>query len=90
MSHLAYPFAFPLGGPPPVGSGGPLTAPFVGRSRGAVQITIPTATNTCLLVVENITANLRLRQSSNLQLPSLYKRAYLIAYETDEVAVVKP
>jgi hypothetical protein len=54
-----------------------------------VQIVIPTATNTCLMASENISANLRVRQASNLTLPSLYKRAYFIAYETDEIAVVK-
>lgn len=54
-----------------------------------VMIVIPTATNTCLMAVENIVANLRARQAANLTLPSLYKRAYFIAYETDEIAVVK-
>lgn len=59
-------------------------------TRGPVVIIIPTATNFALMAVENIIANLRAQQSANLVLPSLYKRAYLVAYETDEVAVVKP
>lgn len=60
------------------------------RTLGPVVIIIPTATNFALMAVENIVANLRVQQSANLSLPSLYKRAYLVAYETDEVAVVKP
>lgn len=68
------------------------TAPplAISPTRGPVVIIIPTATNFLLMVVENIVANLRAQQSANLNLPSLYKRAYLVAYETDEVAVVKP
>lgn len=53
-------------------------------------IVIPTAPNIVLMVAENIFKNLRVQQPSNVVLPSLYKRAYLIAYETDEIAVVKP
>lgn len=64
----------------PIGGGTPL---------GTVMIIVPTAPNVCLMVSENITANLRVRQASDLRLPSLYKRAYFIAYETDEIAVVK-
>ena len=59
------------------------------RTQQQVQIVIPTATNVCLMASENISANLRVRQAANLTLPSLYKRAYFIAYETDELAVVK-
>lgn len=61
-------------------------------ARGAIPIVIviPTATNIALMVAENIVANLLASQQSNLVLPSLYKRAYLVAYETDEIAVVKP
>ena len=61
-----------------------------GARPGPVTIIIPTATNFVLMAVENIVANLRVQQSANLSLPSLYKRAYLVAYQTDEVAVVKP
>ncbi len=64
----------------PIGSGTP---------TGTVMIIMPTAPNVCLMASENITANLRVRQAANLTLPSLYKRAYFIAYETDEIAVVK-
>lgn len=52
-------------------------------------VVIPTAINVCLVAAENITANLRARQASDLELPSLYKRAFLVAYETDEVALVR-
>jgi hypothetical protein len=55
-----------------------------------VIIVIPTAPNICLLASENITRNLRIQQPSDLGLPNMYKRAFLIAYETDEIAVVKP
>lgn len=56
---------------------------------GTVMIVVPTAINVVLMAAENIVSNLRVRQAANLVLPSLYKRAYLIAYETDEIAVVK-
>jgi hypothetical protein len=56
---------------------------------GTVMIIVPTAPNVCLMAAENITANLRVRQAASLTLPSLYKRAFFIAYETDEIAVVK-
>lgn len=55
----------------------------------SVLIVVPTAPNVCLMAAQNITQNLLVRQPANLTLPSLYKRAYLIAYETDEVAFVK-
>jgi hypothetical protein len=53
------------------------------------MIVVPTATNIVLMASENIVQNLMLRQAASLALPSLYKRAYLIAYETDEIAVIK-
>jgi hypothetical protein len=52
-------------------------------------VTIPTAINTCLIAAENITDNLRAQQPSDLELPSLYKRAFLVAYVTDEIALVR-
>lgn len=58
-------------------------------SNAQVVVFVPTAINVCLAVAENIVANLRKRQAGDLALPSLYKRAYLVAYETDEVAVVR-
>jgi len=60
-----------------------------GTPTGTVMIVVPTATNVVLMMSENIMANLRLRQPASLELPSMYKRAYLVAYETDEIAVVK-
>lgn len=64
----------------------PLTDPL---TQGPITIIVPTAPNICLAVSDNITANLRVKQPSNIGLPSLYKRAYLIAYQTDEMAIVK-
>ncbi len=58
-------------------------------SDARVIVTIPTAINTCLIAAENISDNLRAQQSSNFELPSLYKRAFLVAYETDEIALVR-
>lgn len=54
-----------------------------------VIVVVPTAINVCLIAAENITGNLRARQVSDLDLPSLYKRAFLVAYETDEIALVR-
>lgn len=54
-----------------------------------VLVAVPTAINTCLIAAENITDNLRAQQSSDLELPSLYKRAFLVAYVTDEIALVR-
>lgn len=58
-------------------------------NNARVEIIIPTAINVVLLVSENITANLRKAQASDLVLPSLYKRAYLVVNETDEIAIVR-
>jgi hypothetical protein len=58
-------------------------------SDADVQVVIPTATNIVLMVSENISSNLRKGQASDIALPSLYKRAFLIVNETDEVALVK-
>jgi hypothetical protein len=54
-----------------------------------VFVVIPTAINVCLMASENISDNLRAQQPSDLALLSMYKRAYLIAYETDEIALVR-
>jgi len=64
------------------------SSPFV-INGARVIVMVPTAINTCLAAAENITENLRVRQPASLTLPSLYKRAYLIAYETDEIALVR-
>jgi hypothetical protein len=54
-----------------------------------IDVVVPTAPNTLLMVNENIVYNLLKGQAADLQLPSLYKRAYLVTYETDEIAVTK-
>jgi hypothetical protein len=54
-----------------------------------VQIILPTAINIALMVSENISDNLRLSKASDLELPSLYRRAFLIVGETDEVGVLR-
>lgn len=54
-----------------------------------VDVVIPTAINIVLMVNENLIDNLRKAQASDLVLPSLYKRAYLVVNETDEIAVVR-
>jgi len=61
-----------------------------GAAVGPITIVVPTAPNVTLMVSENISANMRVQQASSIQLPSLYKRAYLIVYETDEIAYVRP
>jgi hypothetical protein len=78
----------------------PPAAPTSGGQKGdplilsvthlPIQIVVPTAVNSALMAAENIIDSMRAQQPANLVLPSLYKRAYLIAYETDEIAVVKP
>lgn len=54
-----------------------------------VQIILPTAINVVLMVSENISDNLRLSKASDLELPSLYRRAFLIVGETDEVGILR-
>jgi len=54
-----------------------------------VQVVIPTAINMVLMVNENLVSNLRKAQASNIVLPSIYKRAFLVVGETDEMAVVR-
>jgi hypothetical protein len=58
-------------------------------SHGTVVIVVPTAINIVLMAAENIVDNVKRRNAASLALPSLYKCAYLIAYETDEIAVAK-
>lgn len=64
----------------------PVAAP---PSNAKIILIVPTAIDVCLAVAENLSANLRRRQAADVQLPSLYKRAYQIAYETDELALVR-
>lgn len=54
-----------------------------------VMVVVPTAANVVLMASENIVDNLRVRQPASLTLPSLYKRAYMITREVDEIALVK-
>lgn len=54
-----------------------------------IQIVLPTAINVVLLVSENISDNLRLSKASDIALPSLYRRAFLIVGETDEVGILR-
>lgn len=56
---------------------------------GSVVIVVPTAINIILMASENVVDNVRGRNAASLSLPSLYKRAYLIANETDEIALAK-
>lgn len=59
------------------------------RDDVKVQIILPTAINVVLMVSENISDNLRLAKASDLALPSLYRRAFLIVGETDEVGILR-
>jgi hypothetical protein len=58
-------------------------------SNQDVVIVIPTAINMTLMAAENITDNLRAGQAASFSVPSLYKRAFLVAHEADEIALVK-
>lgn len=53
------------------------------------EVIVPTAVNVVLMVSENISTNLLKKQDAEIALPSLYKRAYLIVNETDEVAIMR-
>lgn len=100
-TSFSFPFSSPFGDasfPDPAPPVAPLRLPpnfgvktdtpfLVNDAR--VVVLIPTAINTCLIAAENITDNLRAQQASDLELPSLYKRAFLVAYETDEIALVR-
>ncbi len=72
----------------PPGFGTTTSAPTM-QHDAHVLVVIPTAINACLMASENVSDNLRARQPSDLALPSMYKRAYLVAYETDEIALVR-
>ena len=54
-----------------------------------VVVIIPTATNIVLMASENISLNLIKGEDAHITLPSLYKRAYLIVNETDEIAILR-
>ena len=59
------------------------------RDDVKVQVIVPTAINMVLMVSENISDNLRLAKASDIALPSLYRRAFLVVGETDEVAILR-
>jgi len=59
------------------------------RDDAQIDIIIPTAINVILMVNDNVMRNMRLRKDPDLSLPSLYKRAYLVLNETDEVAITR-
>ena len=84
---ISGPYTAPPAAAAPLPEGDPLV---LSLTQVPVRIVVPTAINTCLLVTENIIDNMRVLQSASFTLPSAYKRAFLIAYETDEIAVVKP
>lgn len=48
---------------------------------------VPTALNVLNLVNENIVNNLRRLQDSDLELPSLYRLAFMVYYNTGELPV---
>lgn len=52
-----------------------------------VKITavIPTAINTLAVVHQNVVTNLKRAEVSDVELPSMYKRAFMITYETGEI-----
>jgi hypothetical protein len=46
---------------------------------------IPTAINTLTVVHQNVVTNLLRKQVSDVELPSMYKRAFMMTYETGEL-----
>ncbi len=54
-----------------------------------VEIIVPTAINIVLMVNENIVENLLKQQDAQIELPSLYRRAFLIVNESDEVGIIR-
>jgi hypothetical protein len=78
--------------PPPPALPAPPSEPArleASPSHGSVVIVVPTAINVVLMASENIVDNVKGRNAASLTLPSLYKRAYLIVYEPDEIALAK-
>jgi hypothetical protein len=66
-----------------------VATPLIVDENAQINIVVPTAINMVLMVNENLISNLRLSQPSDIVLPSMYKRAYLVVNETDEIATVK-
>lgn len=54
-----------------------------------VQIVLPTAPDFLLMAAENMHTNLLRRQPAEIEVPSLYRRAFQIVNETDEAAIIK-
>lgn len=53
------------------------------------EFIMPTAINVLNIVHENIVANLRRRQNSDLQLGSLYRVAFMVHHNTGEILVTR-
>lgn len=57
-------------------------------NNAQVVTLIPTAINMVLMVNDNIVSNLRRGLTTDISLPSLYRKAFLVVNETDEIAAV--
>ncbi len=53
------------------------------------ELVPPTAANILNVVNENIVSNLRRRRDSDIQLPSLYRLAFAVVYNTGEFLVTR-
>ena len=51
------------------------------------KLIIPTPESLLQVANTNIVDNLRRRRDANLDVPSLYRRAYMVAYNTGELPV---
>jgi len=58
-------------------------------SDAKITLVIPTAINMVLAANENIIDNLRKQQPAEITEMSVYKRAYLVTNETDEMVVMR-
>lgn len=54
-----------------------------------VQIIPPTGVDFILLVNENIITNFLLGLASNITVPTIYRRAYLLVNASDKIAVTR-
>jgi hypothetical protein len=50
-----------------------------------ITVITPTAINVIGVVHQNIVSNLRRKQPSDIELPSMYRRAFMMTYETGEI-----
>lgn len=53
------------------------------------EFIMPTAINILNLVNDNIVANLRRRQDSAVELPSLYQLAFMVYHNTGELLITR-